>query len=141
MTTRRRASSLGPHDMYLLDEWGRQLETAFGECPYFVGSASRAEDNWRDVDLRMLCPETLADASPLMLRVINLAISLWGRQVTGLPIDFQIQPAEEFHSYDHEVRNPMGGRSKSKWNLGQPFVPTRPDALHTPASQEQEGEG
>ncbi len=83
--------------------------------PYLVGSVARAADNWRDVDVRMLVPMGLATDDSLMLRTINLALTLWGRQVTGLPIDFQMQPAEEFHSHDNEMRNPMGLRSKTGW--------------------------
>lgn len=110
--TKTRATALGPHDIYLLDQWGRQLTEAFGETPYLVGSVVRAEREWRDVDIRM--PECLG-LSGLALRTVNLALSLWGRQVTGLPIDFQMQPDAEFHSYDGEMRNPMGPRSKTGW--------------------------
>jgi len=118
-----RATSLGPQDIFLLDQWGRQLKEAFGETPYLVGSVARADDHWRDIDVRMLAPNrlkyepTVID-SDLMIRTINVAVSLWGRQVTGLPIDFQIQQDEEFHSYDAEIRNPLGTRSKTGWRLG-----------------------
>ncbi len=120
MNEKRRATALGPHDIYLLDQWGRQLIEAFHETPYLVGSVARAEDNWRDVDLRMVIPPGIATSDALMLRTLNLALSLWGRQVTGLPIDFQMQEVEEFHSYDGEMRNPMGPRSKTHWQFGSP---------------------
>ena len=109
-----RATSLGPQDIFLLDQWGRQLQEAFGETPYLVGSVARAADNWRDVDVRML--DSLS-ASSLGRRTLNVALSLWGRQITGLPIDFQFQGEEEFHSYANEVRNPLGPRSKTGWRL------------------------
>lgn len=115
MSEKRRATALGPHDIFLLDQWGRQLTEAFKSTPYLVGSVQRAEREWRDVDIRMLAPATLRRSPGLMVRAINLSVSLWGRQVTGLPIDFQIQQAEEFHSYDGESRNPMGPRSKTGW--------------------------
>lgn len=51
------------------------------------------------------------DVSLRGLRTINVAITLWGRQVTGLPIDFQFQLDHEFHKYDDEPRNPLGHRS------------------------------
>lgn len=117
-TPRPRKSRLGPHDWMLLDQWGRQLYEAFNAMPYLVGSAGRGEDQWRDVDVRILLPEGaawlgevegLTDAiASLRLRVVNLSISLWGRQVTGLPIDFQFQPDAEFHSYDGQYRAALG---------------------------------
>ena len=121
MTTKR-ATSIGPHDIFLLDQWGRQLREAFGETPYLVGSVARAEDQWRDVDVRMLVPSrlrrtVLRPSEMLAVRTVNVALSLWGRQVTGLPIDFQMQEAAEFHSYDDEIRNPLGPRSKAGWRL------------------------
>lgn len=114
-TTRRRSTSLGPHDIFLLDQWGRQLREAFGELPYLVGSVARAADGWRDVDLRMPLPADIENLSPLGVRVLNVAISLWGRQVTALPIDFQFQDADEWAKYGDEIRNPMGPRSSTKW--------------------------
>jgi hypothetical protein len=111
---RRRATALGPHDIFLLDSWGNQLLDAFDEMPYLVGSVARADEHWRDVDLRMLDALGLDDR-PLARRTLNVALTLWGRQVTGLPVDFQMQGAEEFHSYDGEVRNPMGNRTSTKW--------------------------
>lgn len=109
-----RATSFGPTEMYLLDEWGRQLTDAFGSTPYLVGSSARGKRTYRDVDIRM--PDAL-EVTDLQRRVLNVAITLWGRQVTGLPIDFQFQQPEEFSSYDSEVRNPMGPRSKAGWRL------------------------
>ena len=120
---RQRAMSIGPQDVFLLDQWGRQLQEAFGDAPYLVGSVARGERNWRDVDVRMLIPSrlhrtVLTQSATLAIRTLNVALTLWGRQVTGLPIDFQFQNAEEFHSYDNEIRNPMGPRSKAGWRLG-----------------------
>lgn len=119
MTEQTRATSLGPQDIFLLDQWGRQLQEAFTETPYLVGSVARAEEGWRDVDVRMLIPMVFRTRKPkvLALRTMNVALSLWGRQVTGLPIDFQIQEPEEFHRYDGEIRNPLGPRSKAGWRL------------------------
>jgi len=112
-----RSTSLGPQDIFLLDQWGRQLQEAFKETPYLVGSVARAAESPRDVDVRMLVPMGIATSDLLLLRTLNVALSLWGRQVTGLPIDFQMQDAEEFHSYDSEIRNPLGPRSKAGWRL------------------------
>lgn len=102
----------------LLDCWGRQLYEAFDAMPYLVGSAERGERDWRDIDVRILLPDEAAwlgeidgltdTIVSLRLRTVNLAISLWGRQVTGLPIDFQFQPDAEFHAHDGELRGALG---------------------------------
>ncbi len=117
-----RATSLGPQDIFLLDQWGRQLHEAFGEMPYLVGSVARSALLPRDVDVRMLIPSRLkrtmlTRSAELAIRTMNVALTLWGRQVTGLPIDFQMQTTEEFHKYDSEIRNPLGPRSKAGWRL------------------------
>lgn len=111
---RKRSTALGPHDIFLLDQWGRQLYEAFGATAYLVGSVQRGKVDYRDVDVRMLDPLKLGNR-PLARRTLNVAVSLWGRQVTGLPIDFQFQTASEFHEYDDEERNPMGPRSRTQW--------------------------
>lgn len=103
VTPRKRATSLGPHDVFLLDQWARQLYEAFGEYPYLVGSVARAEDHWRDVDLRLPIEDDAWTSyfdpeRPQKLLSLNLAISLWGRQVTALPIDFQFQSMTEFRA-------------------------------------------
>ncbi len=113
-TKRRRSTVFGPHDIFLLDQWGRQLHEAFGATPYLVGSSEHGDRSYRDVDVRMLDPLKLGHR-PLARRTLNVAVSLWGRQVTGLPIDFQGKT--EFHRYDDESRNPLGTRSRRGWNL------------------------
>lgn len=110
----KRRTSLGPHEIFLLDQWGRQLREAFDEMPYLVGSVVRADKEWRDVDVRMLDPLRLGNR-PLARRTLNLVLTLWGRQVTGLPVDFQLQTSREFHAHDGQPRNPLGTRSSSQW--------------------------
>lgn len=95
----RRGTSLGPHDMLLLRQWGHRLREAFGAMPYLVGSVT-AGGPYRDVDVRMLTPSKAFTKSEPRRRALNLAVSLWGRQATGLPIDFQFQAPDEFHDYD-----------------------------------------
>lgn len=103
-----RASALGPHDMALLHQWGRHLEEAFDAMPYQVGSTMREGTTYRDVDVRMLAPEGWLTESELRRKTVNLALTLWGRRVTGLPIDCQFQAADEFHSYDSSPRSALG---------------------------------
>ena len=66
-------------------------DAAFG-C-YLVGGALRDKD-YTDVDIRLIMDdETYAlRYDDCKRKYLNLAVSLWGQKVTGLPIDFQIQP-------------------------------------------------
>lgn len=109
----KRATLLSPPDYTLLDNWGAQLHATFGAFPYLVGSVLR-EDGYRDVDVRL----PLEDLDPLLaaprLRVLNMALSLWGRQVTGLPIDFQFQSLTEFRG-EKGPCNPFGVRAVSEY--------------------------
>lgn len=88
-----------PHAL-LLDEFGSQVWSAFGEPPYLVGSALYGKV-WRDVDVRLILPDDEYEAWELgdpkhphqNARWISfvLAYSALGKAMTGLPIDFQIQ--------------------------------------------------
>lgn len=71
----------------------------FGYVPYHVGSSLETKD-WRDVDVRLILPDEVFDemfgrvknTSNKKLAAITLAFSSLGKEMTGLPIDFQIQP-------------------------------------------------
>jgi hypothetical protein len=88
-----------PFDLYL-HEFGSQVWVAFGDPPYHVGS-SVFEKIWRDVDVRVLLPDEIWDKLELgdpkyahdneRWVSLCLAYSALGKQMTGLPIDFQIQ--------------------------------------------------
>jgi hypothetical protein len=84
----------------LLEEFGSQIWSAFGEPPFLVGSALFGK-KWRDIDVRlMLDDETyesmgLGDPKNQQRNAkwvsLCLAYSALGKAMTGLPIDFQIQ--------------------------------------------------
>jgi hypothetical protein len=83
-----------------LNKFGTIVTDYFGHVPYHVGSSLRTKD-WRDVDVRLILPDEefderfgrikSADANP-KLAAITLAFAALGKEMTGLPIDFQIQP-------------------------------------------------
>ena len=51
----------------------------------------------------------------MKVRYVNRAISIWGQQETGLPIDFQVQRQTDSNAqFPSEPRNPMGFRD---WSL------------------------
>ena len=86
----------------LLHEFGSQVWAAFGTPPYLVGSAL-AGKQWRDVDVRLILDDDiyaalgLGDPRPSYAQrngkwvALCLAFTALGKQMTGLPIDFQIQ--------------------------------------------------
>lgn len=82
-----------------LQKFGVIVRDYFGHVPYHVGSSLHTKD-WRDVDVRLLMPDdefaerfgTGATMANRKLAAITLAFSALGTSMTGLPIDFQIQP-------------------------------------------------
>ena len=93
---------VGQPAFYMLRSWAQDLADAFGEPVWLVGSSTIVKD-WRDVDVRIGLPDSkfarlttapkISD-SPIhypQWAALNLAVSIWGQKVTGLPIDFQFQ--------------------------------------------------
>ncbi len=89
-----------PADIYL-HEFGSQVWHAFGKPPYHVGSSLTLKSGWRDVDVRLILDDEEYTAwglgKPNLARhngkwiALCMAFSALGKQITGLPIDFQIQ--------------------------------------------------
>lgn len=118
--TRRRATSLGPPEKFLLDQWASTVGEAFGHTPYLVGSVARGED-WRDVDVRVIMGTVLfgelTQNRPDQLAALNVAMSVWGQRATGLPIDFQFQEIEAANAKFDGVRNALAHVSpEARWD-------------------------
>lgn len=91
---------VGMPQSLLFEEFGQRVFEAFGEIPYHVGS-SLISKKWRDVDVRLMLddkrykedgygnPDYPHDNAKWQAMV--LAFSALGKEMTGLPIDFQIQ--------------------------------------------------
>lgn len=96
-----------------LNEFGEYVRAAFGHTAYHVGSSLEKKDGWRDVDVRVLLPDEEWAALDLgrpenphgnaKWRALTLAWSAFGRQLTGLPIDFQLQ--QRSHANTEYPRN------------------------------------
>lgn len=108
-----------PATLYLKD-FGTVLFEAFGEVPYHVGS-SLTKPTWRDVDVRIMLDKEKYEAmgfadpknpheNPRWVAFVK-AFSLLGRQMTGLPIDFQIQETDtanaDYKSEDGHSRSAL----------------------------------
>lgn len=102
----------------MLEEFGDMVSHAFdGEVPYQVGS-SLETTQWRDVDVRlMLSDEAYAAQGYGNPRYPEFnakwcamcrAFSALGRQMTGLPIDFQIQQTSRANETFTGPRNALG---------------------------------
>jgi hypothetical protein len=100
-----------------LQEFGEHLYCAFGEVAYHVGSSLDKKDGWRDVDVRVLLDdETYArmelgeperPQSNKRWVSICLAWSSFGRTLTGLPIDFQLQQRTHANATENGTRSAL----------------------------------
>lgn len=96
-----------PFGLYLQD-FGEHVRRAFGHIPYHVGSSLEKKDGWRDVDVRLILPDDEwavagfgePDREHGNAKWVStcLAWSAFGKALTGLPIDFQIQ--QQTHAND-----------------------------------------
>lgn len=85
----------------LLHEFGAKVQDAFDDVAYHVGSSLELKTGWRDVDVRLILDDAKYEAmgfgDPDKCQynakwvAFCLAFSLLGKEMTGLPIDFQIQ--------------------------------------------------
>lgn len=82
-----------------LNKFGVIVRDYFGHVPYHVGSSLMSKQ-WRDVDVRLILPDdefralfgdNLSSETNVRLAAITLAFAALGKEMTGLPVDFQIQ--------------------------------------------------
>lgn len=97
-----------------LDMWGRELKyilhtevTQYGV--FLVGSALKRA-NYRDVDIRHIISndDFLKMFNIIDIGYFNQTVSLWGQQVTGLPIDYQIQSIDSIDNKVPGYKHPIG---------------------------------
>lgn len=123
--TRVKAVYIGAPACFALEQACQHICDALGGygC-YVVGSALERAD-WRDVDVRfILSDEEFADLFPQVLDrnwehdarwlLLTVSISGWLSKVTGLPIDFQIQPQTHANERHSGPRNAVGLRIKKQ---------------------------
>ncbi len=103
----------------LLHEFGSIVWDAFGNPPFHVGSSVLNKRDWRDVDVRMILSDEewdrmgLGDPKDCQMnpkwRAFAIAFSALGKQMTGLPIDFQLQRMTEANTeFGGCVRSAIG---------------------------------
>lgn len=104
---------------------------------YHVGSSLTRKLGWRDVDVRLILDDDeyaamqLGDPTRSMLNekwvALCLAFSALGKQLTGLPIDFQIQQQSYANKKFNGPRSPIG---LVPWRI---MKPTEETATSSPA--------
>lgn len=107
----------------LLEEFGVLILDAFGHYPYHVGSSVLGKQ-WRDVDVRLILPDEEYAALRLGSPGLPLRNAKWaslcraycalGKEMTGLPIDFQIQQESSANAEYSGPRSLLGIRSYSQ---------------------------
>lgn len=101
-----------------LEAFGEVLRDAFPEgTPYLVGSSLFGRD-WRDVDVRLLMRDEDFERTigPIVhpayrnrrWNALCVAFSALGSSMTGLPIDFQIQPLTDANTRYPRARSALG---------------------------------
>ena len=104
-----------------LDAFARELRHIFPECTgvFLVGSALYSKQ-WRDIDIRVMLPDAEYErefgpypehqpqySSPRW-NALCCALSCWGSEMTGLPIDCQIQDTTRANDENPKVRSALG---------------------------------
>jgi hypothetical protein len=93
--------SVGQPANIKLNLFGELIRRAFGDIPYHVGSSVKGK-KWRDVDVRLILSdedfiarygalEGKSGYDSAKWNVEMLAYATLGKEITGLPIDFQVQ--------------------------------------------------
>jgi hypothetical protein len=120
MTTKKSKAinpGIGMPAALYLNEFGSQIWAAFGKPAYQVGS-SLLSKQWRDVDIRLMLDddeyERMGLGDPYHTHMnakwvaLVMAFSALGKEMTGLPIDFQIQQQSKANKLYTGPRNPIG---------------------------------
>lgn len=101
-----------------LHQFGAVVRDAFGEVPYHVGSSVKAKTGWRDVDVRLILSDedfarivgelTVPRCLNARWNALCLAFAALGREMTGLPVDFQIdQQTDANERYGSKPRSAL----------------------------------
>jgi hypothetical protein len=107
---------LPAHAHFLLDQACVAVGWAFDSTPFLVGS-SLTRGDYRDVDVRVVLDDDVYDrwfpgpghqATQPLWSLLASAISLQLGQMTGLPVDFQVQRRSDMPKYDGQQRVPLG---------------------------------
>lgn len=117
-------SALSPPMLHRLDLACKPIADLFpfGSGPYLVGSVQeRTAGPSSDVDIRLILADKnydrLMKGTPDgFATLLDFALSAYLRELTGLPIDFQVQRRTEANErHAGKQRNPLGRRRLNNW--------------------------
>lgn len=117
-------SALNPPVLHRLDLACKPICEVFGEWngPFLVGSVQeRTAGPGSDVDLRLILDDEIYDALMAgapegFATLLDFALGAYVRELTGLPIDFQVQRRTEANErHAGKQRNPLGRRRLTAW--------------------------
>ena len=114
-------STLSPPVLHRLDLACKPLKECFGTNVYLVGSVQkRTNTATSDFDLRLILPDDeydslMAGAPVGYATLLDFALGAYLRELTGLPIDFQVQRRTEANENHDGPRNPLGRRKLTAW--------------------------
>jgi hypothetical protein len=117
-------STLSPPVLHRLDLACKHIREVFGgfNGPFLVGSVQERTAGPRsDVDLRLILNDEDYDALMAgtpegFATLLDFALGAYVRELTDLPIDFQVQRSTEANAkHAGKQRNPLGGRSLVNW--------------------------
>jgi len=102
-----------------------------GEMVYHVGSSvmsNRNDKPHRDVDIRVMLDSKKFKELQMLVDIdrLSMVISVWGQQVTGLPIDFQVQDVTYANEKHSGVRSAVGIGGVAKGDGYDPNKPNKP---------------
>lgn len=107
---------VGMPQALLLQQFGEYVLHAFGHVCYHVGSSLK-DKAYRDVDVRLLLPDNVYESMGLgdpkfqhqnkRWVALVLAWSTFGKALTGLPIDFQIQQSTRANAEEPNPRSAL----------------------------------
>ncbi len=113
--------SVGGPNYTKLQAWGRMLKEVFGEMPYLVGSSTTSKQ-FRDVDVVVMMSNEkfFLWAGPhgkrgVRWQALCASFSAWGKEITGLNIDFKIQQVLDANKQHKGTRMAIGIEIDDSW--------------------------
>lgn len=120
-------------------DFTQKIYDVFGEYPYHVGSSLTNKNDWRDVDIRLILDDEVYAAwgfgNPhypqhnAKWAAMCRALTSLGREMTELPIDFQIQQRTDANEHEPGMRSWLGCQPGSVKHTSDEPVATEPPVV------------
>ena len=114
----QKANYIGAPRVFTLELACKQINEAFGGFGCFLVGSSIQRADWRDVDIRLILPDdqfrNLFPDSEINYEldcrwlILSSSLSMFLSKVSGLPVDFQIQPQTKANLQHTGQRHAIG---------------------------------